>query len=94
MPGCDWGAAYGQNRTFHLALRFSAPMSEFHFRTLLELTHEAFEQAAIWVEWEEPEQDIEISSWGVGMSLRHGSVAGLSLTRAASTSIRTLGTRN
>lgn len=43
-------------------------MSEFHFRTLQELTRAAFEQAAVWVEWEEPEQDIEIASWGVDVA--------------------------
>lgn len=43
-------------------------MQDFHFRTRQELTRAAFEQACVWVEWEEPEQDIEIASWGVDVA--------------------------
>ena len=32
------------------------------------MTRAAFEQAGVWVEWEEPEQDIEIASWGVDIA--------------------------
>jgi hypothetical protein len=58
----------GQNQSLNLALQFSAHMSEFHFRTRQELTRSAFEQAPVWMEWEEPEQDIEIASWGVDVA--------------------------
>ncbi|SDZ42064.1 hypothetical protein SAMN05518854_1064 [Variovorax sp. YR266] len=43
-------------------------MTEFRFRTHQELTRAAFEEASVWVEWEEPEQDIEIASWGVDVA--------------------------
>lgn len=61
-------ATLGQHRTFALALQFGASMQDFHFRTRQELTRAAFEQARVWVEWEEPEQDIEIASWGVDVA--------------------------
>lgn len=40
-------------------------MIDFKFITRDELTQAAFQEAPVWVEWEEPEQDLEIASWGV-----------------------------
>ena len=66
------GPTPGQNRTFSIALQSSAGMSDFQFRTRQELTRPAFEQATVWMDWEEPEQDIKIASWGVDVA-RNGS---------------------
>lgn len=57
-------AAIGQYRTFNLST-VTAYMFSFEFRTRSELTPTAFEQAPVWVMYEDQEQANEIASWGV-----------------------------
>ena len=71
-PSDEEGSWKLQNpaRTSHSIWPFNlAPTCQsFTFVPAKKLTRSAFEQAPVWMEWEEPEQDIEITSWGVDVA--------------------------